>query len=65
MKSTDFNDEQCYLLFRVTGDRELSLNIEPDDVLPYQLNLKHLLLIDIDNQGVEAQDIPYLPFIGN
>ncbi len=65
MKSTDFNDEQCYLLFRVTGDRELSLNIEPDDVLPYQLNLKHLLLIDIDNQGVETQDIPYLPFIGN
>lgn len=65
MKSTEFNGEQCYLLFRVTGDRELCLTIEPDDVLPYQVNLKHLLLIDVSNQGVELNDIPYLPFIGD
>lgn len=65
MKSTDFNKEQEYLLFRSNEKEELYLNIEPNDVLPYQLNLKHLLLIETEGVGIEMKDIPYLPFIGD
>lgn len=63
MKSTTYNKEQEYLLFRCTGDYELAINIEPNDVLPYQLNLKHLMLIETEGVGIELKDIPYLPFI--
>ena len=63
MKSTTFNKEQEYLLFRCTGNYELKLNIEANDVLPYQLNLKHLMLIETEGVGIEMKDIPYLPFI--
>lgn len=63
MKSTEFNKEQQYLLFRCTGNYELKLNIEANDVLPYQLNLKHLMLIETEGVGIEMKDIPYLPFI--
>ena len=63
MKSTAFNEEQEYLLFRCTGNYELFLNIEANDVLPYQLNLKHLMLIETEGVGIEMKDIPYLPFI--
>ena len=63
MRSTTFNKEQEYLLFRCTGDYELAINIEPNDVLPYQLNLKHLMLVETEGVGIELKDIPYLPFI--
>lgn len=63
LKSTDFNGEQCYLSFKANDKEELCLNIETNDVLPYQLNLKHLMLIEIEGVGIEMKDIPYLPFI--
>lgn len=62
LKSTYIDDEQCYLLFKATGDK-LLLNIEANDVLDYQINLKHLMIIDITKMRLLKEDIPYLPFI--
>ena len=62
LKSTVIND-QTYLIFRADSTNKLKLVIESDDVLPYQLNLKHILLINISNLHLLKADIPYLPFI--
>lgn len=63
LKSSKFGNEQLYLVFKATDDLDLYLNIEPDDILPYQINLKHLLLIELKGLGITNEDIPYLPFI--
>ena len=64
LRSKDFNNEQCYLTFKAQDNIDLYLIIEPNDILPYQINLKHLLLVEIDKLGIDSNDIPYLPFIG-
>lgn len=63
LRSKDFNSEQCYLSLKAQDNIDLYLIIEPNDILPYQLNLKHLLLVEIDKLGIDGNDIPYLPFI--
>lgn len=62
IKSTIIN-EQLYLVFRANTSNTLKLVIEANDVLPYQVNLKHILLIDITTLNLLKVDIPYLPFI--
>ena len=56
--------EQCYILFRANDDTKLKLIIEPNDVLDYQINIKHIMIIDITTMKLLKADIPYLPFIG-
>lgn len=63
MRSDKFFNEQIYLLFRATDNKKLYLNIDGNDVLPYEVNLKNILLIDTETIGFEKSEIPYLPFI--
>lgn len=62
LKSSYIDNEQCYLIFKATNDK-LILNVEGNDVLDYQVNLKHLMIIDITKMRLLKSDIPYLPFI--
>lgn len=53
---------QLYLVIKGNYE-DLHLIIEPNDVLDYQVNLKHLLIIDITDMRLLKEDIEYLPFI--
>lgn len=64
LKSNKLDDEQCYLLFKAKEDLKLKLIIEGNDVLPYQINLKHIMIIDSTKLRMLKEDIKYLPFIG-
>ena len=61
-KSINIENTQQYLLIKAS-DKELYLNIEPNDILPYIVNLKHLLIIDLSTSNVDKESIPYLPFV--
>lgn len=63
IKSKTFENEQIYLLFRVTMELPLYLHIVPTSVLPYQVNLRHILLTETTSGEIGIDDIPYLPFI--
>lgn len=62
-KSLKWNDEQIYLVFKANNTLQLTLNIENKEVLPYQINLKHILLVDMSYLNLMQEDIGYLPFI--
>lgn len=62
IKSVIIND-QTYLVFKADSTNKLKLILESEDVLPYQINLKHILLIDITKLNLLKADIPYIPFI--
>ena len=62
-KSLNWNDEQIYLVFKANKTLDLKLNIENKEVLPYQINLKHILLVDMTYLNLMQEDIGYLPFI--
>lgn len=55
--------DQLYLLFKGTSTERLLLYVENSEVLPYLLNLKHLLVIDLTNTKLTEDDIMHLPFI--
>ena len=55
--------DQIYLLFKGNERDNLKLIIESNDVFNYELNLKHLLIIDVTKMNLLKEDIPYLPFI--
>lgn len=63
LKSNKLDDEQCYLLFKAKEDLKLKLIIEGNDVLPYQINLKHIMIVDSTKLRMLKEDIKYLPFI--
>lgn len=57
------NDDQLYIIFKSDEINELRLYVENREVLPYIINLKRLLIIDLINQIFEEDDIQHLPFI--
>lgn len=61
--STEIENNQLYLSFQATDKHDLMLVIKPNNVLPYQVNLEHLLLIESAKGGYTKQDIPYLSYI--
>lgn len=63
LKSSKIDDEQCYLLFRANDKNNLELTIEGDNILPYLVNLKHIMIIDITHLRLMKEDVGYLPFI--
>ena len=63
IKSKRETSDQIYLLFRANEKDNLELIIESNDVFNYELNLKHLLIIDVTKMNLLKEDIPYLPFI--
>lgn len=62
LKSVRIDNQVC-LVFKANDELKLYLNIIPNDVLPYQINLKHMMIVDITNLNLMKEDIPYLPFI--
>ena len=56
-------ENQSYLVFKATADKELSIDIVPNDVLPYVVNLKNILLIDLDTVTIDKEDVLFLPYI--
>lgn len=54
---------QSYLVFKAVEDKELSIDIVPNDVLPYVVNLKNILLIDLDTITIDKEDVLFLPYI--
>ena len=62
LKSTKI-DNQVYITFRANETDKLILHIKPSDVLPYQVNLKHMLLIKMSDTSIRKEDIQYLPYV--
>ena len=64
LKSTKLKD-QLYLVFKAFDNNTLKLVLESTDVMPYKVNLKHILITNISHLKLLKTDIPYLPFIGD
>lgn len=63
LKATLFNKEQQYILLKGNPKSELVIEIKPNDILPYIVNLKHLLITQAGGMNLMKSDIPYLTFI--
>lgn len=61
--SIEADDEQLYLIFKADSRHELKLHLENNEQLPYLINLKHIMIIDITNCKIDEDDIRHLPFI--
>lgn len=61
--SEALGSEQCYLTFKADSNNQLKLKIDNKEVLPYLVNLKHILIIDLENKRIEIDDVAHLPFI--
>lgn len=62
MKSKKYNN-QLVLSFKATDKAELYLNIIPNDILPYRLNLKYIMLLNSEKVNVDNRDVLYLPYV--
>lgn len=62
-RSVKINNEQLYLVFKADETNDLIINIKPNEVLPYQVNLKHIMILEVEGLGIDKDDIPYLPFV--
>lgn len=62
LKSTRVKD-QIYLVFKAKENEVLKLIVEPNSELPYWLNIKHLMLIEITKLNLLKQDIINLPYV--
>ena len=60
-----YNQEQIYSVFKSDGKTLLNLDVVCNEILPYKLNLKHILIIDITNMHILDKHVGYLPFIGD
>lgn len=63
INSTKVSKEQICLIFKAHKDEKLVLNIKSNDILPYQINLKHLMILDITKLGLLQSDVNNLPFV--
>ena len=63
LKSSKIDDEQCYLIIKAKEGKQLKLIIEGNDILPYQINLKNIMIINITHLRLTQDDVGYLPFI--
>lgn len=63
IESAREDNEQIWLVFKANGLDKLNLIIEPNDVMDYQINLKHLLIINITKMKLLKNDVKFLPFI--
>ena len=62
--SENIDDNQLYIIFRADGNT-LKIMMENDSELNYCVNLKHLLVIKLDNMNIDIKDMPHIPFIEN
>lgn len=62
-KKSTRDKDQIYLVFKAKENEELKLTIEPNSELPYWLNIKRIMLLDITNLNLLKEDITNLPYI--
>lgn len=60
--SENIDNEQLYILFKANGS-PLKLIMENKEELKYSVNLKHILIIKLDNMNIDVADIPHIPFV--
>lgn len=61
--SQQLTPDQLYMVFRGDASSKLRLNISTKELLPYIVNIKHLLIIEMTHQKIEEDDLKHLPFI--
>lgn len=61
--STPLGKDQLYIIFKANSKDNLRLKIENQEALPYLINLKHILVVNLTNVKLEEDDIAHLPFI--
>ena len=62
--STHIDDEQLYMVFKSDSlNSNLQIILDNNYELPYLINLKRILLIDITDLRVDEDDIIHLPFV--
>lgn len=50
-------------MFKADSSNELRLNLKNFEKLPYFINLKHIMILDITDLKIGEDDIPCIPFI--
>ena len=61
--STIIDSSQQYIVFKANLNDEIRIKLNNKEKLPYLINLKHILLVDLTNLKIEEDDIRHLPFI--
>ena len=61
--STPLGDEQSYILFKANKENNLVIKLKNVENLPYMVNFKHILIINLTHVKLEEDDIAHLPFI--
>lgn len=61
--SEQLDDEQLYIVFKADEQHQVRVKMKNKEVLPYIINFKRVLVVDITDQHLEATDIPHMPFI--
>lgn len=60
--SSQVKDQQ-FIVIQGDPTARLRIYLEKTEELPYRINLKHILIIDLTNQQITEADIPHLPFV--
>ena len=63
VSSKDLDRDQLYIIFKANSRDEIRVKLDNGEQLPYLVNLKHILLIDLTNLKIEEDDIKHLPFV--
>ena len=63
VSSTILNTDQLYIIFKANSKDEIRVKLDNNEKLPYLINLKHILLLDLTDLRIEEDDIKHLPFI--
>ncbi len=63
INSIELDDEQICLIFKADKTNTLKLQLTPNDIISYKVNLKHLLIVDITDMAMQKDDIKQLSFI--
>ena len=61
--SIKIGDDQLYMIFKANAKDEIRVKLDNNEQLPYLVNLKHILLVDLTDLRIEEDDIKHLPFI--
>ena len=61
-KYSDNTDNQAFMVFRYKDSLKMTLNIIPNNIINYIVNIRNILLIDVTDLNLDAEDIPYLPY---
>lgn len=63
LSPTIIDDEQFYMIIKSNSQDQLKILVDNKEALPYMINLKHILIVDLTNLRIDEDDIIHLPFI--